>query len=1368
MWEGYMDKQMNLQESLQSALNKMKNAKEAYEWLKRNGDTSDSREQTRQFDIFKEISTVPDILLRCFVFEKKIPCFESKFDKATKKYEFYEVDVQNLTTVTYAHKVCSSILYYNALHPSMAYLEDVDFGSFFDDAKEIRNMNTHIGVPGALQDVYRIFKNLNKILLALDCNKDKEIVQLSEETGTFDFPQFYACMDDMNADERKFILITDSLHDINHDELASFLKIPWSLVIDFDGSTNYGGFQSVMEEQGIQYNKFLEEEFTVNNTIAYIPGRIMYIALCDDSDFRKGFRARGKKVVSGEKSYISAAVRKVRNTRTKGTVVIAGAQNNRIRDIINYIAEEFKELDVLYLVHQEGKLIEKTDDEDWDETGNIASVITFNNSIFESMRRIHVNDGLLPQREGQSIATDGAIYCVQISGIGKMGLNDLNLIQRIEQDFEVVHLDIGKNQQEINEWQFFHGDSASWATIRYGNLPVLSKKVENFEKTIQSSGYNNCFCLYHAPGIGGSTLGKQICWRLSQNMPVLVVKKYSNSQNFKKCLNDIYIYLFNKYSFMILVDENLFSESEMQDMLMAVQETDSRVNALFVKRISEEDARLRYKNQNDRELLFTKLEPEEKEQLKSRCFELLQSREQEYRYVERVKSLEKNIAEKERFALLINLYLLEENFKLETYVGGFLKQIPDDIDGKKIKDLLIYTAICAYFSNNVKIPVSYYSSYLAFGQKVDYINNSQQKSSVEKIFKIYEEGLLLKITDKGNKWYGVKHFLIAEEMLRQLMGGGHWESCLPDYSYKLIDMLYSLSAGLNEVDEVIRNIITALFTDRTRDRVQGSYGDFTALLEHMDDPAKLDIILYLADCFGKLIRTGIPTGEQRPEYKLLAHIYAQCARVRSRCLRVDEDKIDEAEVDHWIEETKKLILEEGIFEYDLEDMLGRCYLDRVKRAVSVNEWNEEKVIKTLQKVDKAITHFSATISYGSASYGIPGKLESIWRGIGIIKQWRGWGEESLIDHLYGDLRAKEYLEMGYEVIREADEYEMTTLGYVRMLQQKEQFEQIYGSLESSKLIENLENLRSQLDPKDYHSQYIVSSGMVNEYERKYYTESSEYRRSQLLYNALNGNKKAKEDAEKVFAHLELLIKLSTSHEVSYTTYKCWFEYAKYLDVSLQRAWDVAMIWKNQEVKRARTNSLYDNNLIKPYYYLFVIALLRYKSGQGMTGQDVLDRKKDLNDQIKSTSRSTSVVQDWYAKGKGMGQLYDRSWIKLADVDSESRICIVSGTVVHFENNWGYIKLSSPRAMGSWAKSPIGQRYSKDCDVFFDGRQSGIISEIDVGSGQTKQLKVGFSYERMVASTKSLERNIKKSSFVEDESKSKKSDRLDSAAQGRRM
>ena len=1352
---------MNLQESLKTAIDKMKNAKESYGWLKRNVDISDSAEHTRHFDIFKQVTGVSEILLRCFLVEKNIDCYKYRKDKKTGDVTISVVSPQDLDNTFVLHELCGALFYYNSQQPTIKFLEDVDFSCFFNDVKKERNLNEHAGVRGVLQNIFRQFVNLNKILLALDCNVHKETVPLDEEDAHFDFTKFYECMDSMNDDERKYILITDSLHDVKHNELLSFLKIPWSLIIDFDGTTNYGGLQSVMNENKIPYNKFLETDFTPNNAITWMPGRILYMDLCGDSDFRRNFRAFDKRSVPQEQKFITNAINKVRSTRYRGTVVITATQNNRLRDIVNYIANEFYEIDVIYLVHQEDEqdiLNAKTSDDIWSKQGgNIANVNIFDNSIFEAILGIHKNDKELPQREEQYFTEEGALYNVKVAN-GKLGLSDVNVIQGLERFFEFIHLDIGNEEADV--WGFFHGDEASWATIRFGGLPVLSQKAKTYEKTILSNGYNKVYTIKHSPGIGGSTLGRQISFDLSREIPVLRLKKYTVYQNFVTCLSSIYNVLLSKNPFLILVDDNNFTDSEMQDIRRAVQESSSRVNALFVKRLNNKvEVTKSYKNEHYTDLLFTKIEEEERKLLKERCRELLRAKGDEYKFEVRNAELEKTIEQSQRFALLINLYLLEEDFKLETYVERFLNQIPNDTDEKKTKSLLIFTALCAFFST-VKIPVSYYSNYLKFGMRADYINSEQNLTNVEQLFKNFEEGLLLKSIEDGTKWYGIKHYLIAEEILHQLMGGEHWDYSIPDYTCELIDMLYSLfeCTGFSTIDEIVRDIITALFTDKTRNRIQSDEGDFTALLDSMDPYRKIEVIYRLAEYFGTKIEENIPLGENREEYKLLAHIYAQCARIRSKCLRVDENEFNikqEEEVDSWINKTKDLIYKENISEYNLEDMLGRCYLERVQRTIDTDVWDEGLVAKALENVDKAINHFNRTIWFGSSNYGIQGKLKAIRLGIEIIKHRNDWGrEDNLTEKLYSHQKAKEYLEAGYDLIREIDEHdekdEITTEGMVRILREKDRFEQSCCPLEPSQLLQNLENLRQNVDQNDYSSQYVIRSGIINAYERKYFT--NEYRRSQLIYNALQGDKKACEDAQKVFNHLEFLIKLSKTHEVSYTTYKRWFEYAKYMEVKLGRAYEIANLWKDQEYKRE--NSIYqrDNNLVKPYYYLFVITLLQYKLQQGVTERDVRDRWIDLKNRIKTPSRNTHAAQDWYVDGRqGMGQLYDRAWINLRNADIESKISIVTGTVVHFENNCGYIKLTNPQRLGSWAKPPVGQSYSKDGDVFFDVRQTGtgVISEQDVGNGQNIKFKVGFSYEGMVASQNSLERNVKQSTFITD-------------------
>lgn len=1328
--------EMDLFESVNTAIEKMQNASHAYEWLRRNIHTSDTQEQTKQFDLLKEINTVPDILFRCYVLEKNI--------------HYPGGNVKLLSTDCYSKSLMGAILVHNQLNPSNKYLTDVDFACFFDDSKTARNFNVHVGVRGVLYDVYRIFENLNKVLLDLEINQERRTVHVAKPDTVFDYPRFEACMDSWNVDERRYILITESLHDVNKTELAAFLSIPWSMIIDFDAASLYGGIRNVMNDAGLLYNSHLITDFTSNTSIAHQYDHILHVALENDNALKDKFFANKMRSIPNESAFLGRAIEIIRNTREKATIVVVGSYSIRVDAIIKAIADHFVESDIIILNKQSDNtnVIAETDPDDYYAVGNISNVAVFEDSIYDVFNKIHLEKDSLPAR-AQLQLTDGFIYIVNVPSVGKVGISDADSVNDVEQYFEFVHEAIGSDES-INEDEFFHGDIANWATIRNGNIPVL-KDYDAFKKTIKSGGSNKVYYIYHSPGIGGSTLGRQLCYDLSKEYPVLIMRRFDSALKLASLINLLYSNsFFKKSQFYILVDENDFTEREFQDIKTTIETSDSHVSGIFVKRITEGDARKHYLKPAERELLFTQLSSDKRDLLMARCYQILKNRGEEIRFESRKTSLEENIGTKDRYALMINLYLLEEDFKLETYINGFLKGIPNDFDGSKIKDILIFTSIGEYFAN-VQFPISYLSHYYSLIEAKDLINESSRKSKLENILQPYEDGLLLKKSINEVKFYGVKHYLIAEEILKQLLATGageNWMSSIPMYSKKIIDMFISISTGRDSIDSIIMSILTALYTDKTRDRQVRTNSEFTAMLDSVDGPAKIDIMLYVASKYSELICSSIASKSHKPEYKFLAHIYAQCARIRSKYCLLDENTINEEEVENWIEKTDDLIYAEEIFEYDLEDMLGRCYLDRIRNDEMVY-FDESEKDKALQNVDSAIDHFNKTIWYGSPDYGIPGKLESLRHGLEILKKWNSWSDDRLIEKIMEDVKAKEYFHLGNDLIREFDEYiDISTVGQVKSFEQKSYFESFYCSGEKSTLIRDLENLSAKVDKADYHSQYVISSGIFNGYESIYSSEGDS--RSQLIRKALSGNKAAKEDAEKAFNHLDNLIKLSATHDISYSTYKCWFEYAKYMCVSLTRAYNVALEWKDKELSRIKSNDPYKNKLFKPYYYLYVITLLRYVANQGVTEEEVRQRRNDLSRQIRVTSRETSTVQDWFSSRPGLGQLYDRSWTSLGMVDMDSNIREVEGIVVFYgQNNNGYIRIINPRAISSWGCIPNNQAFSVDSDVFFSLGATGILSESDFGSGKTKKLKFGFSYEKMVASRNSLEKNRKESVVIEE-------------------
>ncbi len=1328
---------MVLRDSINTASIKMVNSYKAYEWMLKNKETigEDDDDYKKHFFEAQQIFSVVDILLRCFIIEKHIPIY--KEDK--KIYITEETDGQICTTNQY----CCGILAYNQDNPDKQWLTDVDFSCFVGDNKKIRNLNEHLGVMGVLQDLYQIYLNLNKVCNSLDDTEFK--LNLKSNINRFDYARFDGCMDEMNVDDRRYILLADSLHNVERSHLEVFLQIPWSVIFDFDGASSMGGLRSVIENEGYKGRYYAPYDYTLFSPNSSIKFDQVHIALCED-DFKRRFIA--KRQDDNDNNRIPVIMDKIRDSiHGKATVVVTGLQTERVRDICKLIKSKFLETDIIFLTNQEQmQLLEKTEEDEWEGSGNISSVNVFHNSIFEAMHSIYENREIFLGKVPKELLTESSGYVFHTLDNARLRDLDMELLHSKEQFFEFLHLDIGNDPEKCNEWEFFHGDIVNWATIQGGYVaPLISAdKVKVFEEEIKRNQSGSCYTIYHLPGFGGTTLGRIIAWDLHKEMPVVCLKGFETIQKLVKDIGDIYTHLFAKHRFLILIDENDFSTKQMQELEKMVLDSEYAVKALFVKRISESEAKRKQKHLNcKQEIVFSVLEASFKDTLKNKCRHLLSERGQEGYYEAREIHMDSTLDERQKYALIVNLYLLEEKFELTIYVRKFLDKLGKDSDGEIDRTIFAFIAMGEYFSN-IKIPVAYIARYMDSSGKLN-------PKSVEKKYDSFN-GLFLKNKMQGTEaiGYGIKHYLIALEMLDQILGKGQkdvWRGGLPDLVLKFIDFLCQMFRGMDKIDDVIKNIVTWLFTDKTKSRWHNGNEDvyessFTSLLMELGEYRRIEIIDHLADKLGSFIEDKIPHNESRMEYKLLAHVYAQRARIRSKSQRLDDtEESQDNELLEYMHETMEVISAENICEYDLEHILGMCYLERAKKLKEKEEWTQEFYQKFLDNIDDAIERFNYAIWYGSPDYGVPCKIDAITTAVTAIIKYKKIDLDKNTNKLNEDDELRKYVDDGIKVIQDIDEYFLSTKAKTIAEKRKDEFEQACFPNETSEFLQRLNQLESKLSDDDYEGHYMVSTMTVYAYEKKHYSE--EYRRSSLIHKALTGDSDAANDAKRVFSHLDKVVKMSKEHPVSYTTYSLWFEYAKYMQVPLSRAYEQAWNWKQTEEQR-RNNISYSNDCIRPCYYLFVIQLLRYCESDGVTDKDVLDRKQDLARQI-SLSRRNEVVQDWYSNRRGLGRLYSREWIDIKNVDAINDIALVRGKVAYVEEekcNYGYLRIITPNAINKWSKAPKGMRYNKDSDVYFSQRQSNIISERDIG--REKFLKFGFSFDKLIASMNSLEnRNVKR-------------------------
>lgn len=120
------------------------------------------------------------------------------------------------------------------------------------------------------------------------------------------------------------------------------------------------------------------------------------------------------------------------------------------------------------------------------------------------------------------------------TGIGQ------NLAINLSDVFEVLYEDIGEvppEQAAQERDAFFHGGIAAWSvfhdehTASLLNSESYAARISNIKAVLAhipdpDSGASRIFTILHSPGIGGSTLLRQIGWDLHREYPVLMVKRY--------------------------------------------------------------------------------------------------------------------------------------------------------------------------------------------------------------------------------------------------------------------------------------------------------------------------------------------------------------------------------------------------------------------------------------------------------------------------------------------------------------------------------------------------------------------------------------------------------------------------------------------------------------------------------------------------------------------------------------------------------------------------------------------------------------------------------------------------------------------------
>lgn len=439
-------------------------------------------------------------------------------------------------------------------------LKQEDYQPLFDlqalfSERYARNQISHRADKAICFSAMRSYNSIREMIIFLNSEfKDKLPKFLYDDY--FNFDDFSAKIDGLDFAEYTTILIVDSIHDVKYDERKTVANLPWDIVIDFDGYSDHCGLLKSVEHNHIQ------KESVINRTHQLINGNTLWYRCGDYQIPYNNYNG----LVNGYKEFKvpEAKIDKYASRLSKAfEIVIDKAIKLERKLLFIAVTNDFNVVD---------RLLHKCDEEIedyvcvWIGMSDEQLNSEYKESFFhisapthQFYQEIHKRKGMfnafLEQRksgieEFLLVTTDGE-KCIPENYRHKLALY-----------FDVLYKGCEKVKNdtfENNKRNFYKGGLATWDVIADSSMLILKRdneinKIINDINTglgqLNDNAEKRIFFLEHTPGFGGTTLARQIAWKLHTKHPVLSVEKY-DSVNTIQLLKDIYSNVLDKSPFIL-------------------------------------------------------------------------------------------------------------------------------------------------------------------------------------------------------------------------------------------------------------------------------------------------------------------------------------------------------------------------------------------------------------------------------------------------------------------------------------------------------------------------------------------------------------------------------------------------------------------------------------------------------------------------------------------------------------------------------------------------------------------------------------------------------------------------------------------------
>ncbi|MBD2560513.1 MULTISPECIES: RNA-binding domain-containing protein [Nostoc] len=637
-------------------------------------------------------------------------------------------------------------------------------------------------------------------------DEEERIYRWFNEIENPPWNEFYSACHNFDDKGRLFILISRPELNLSNEQLALLARINWSLVIDFNPNTEFDGLYAAVANE--LKERRATHLFKLGDKQVFVPELATYwFAAQGLSDLDKTLVGSSWRDWNRKYSnYLRQSLIEFyeASANRPATIVILWDEPDYIRTLCEAIDNAFEDAaNYIFAI---------------EDSSSIAAVIKSFGESFQA----DVIDITLPQileglrknlSQPKSSKDSEQVWLPSLHGASvSLPIDDLRLIQ---EDFEIVHLNAAKQQDEnqTNNYEFYRGMTVSWFDLDL-HLDATREITKSIIKQVQTdlksrNAYRINF--YHEPGAGGTTIARRVAWDLHETYPTFLLKRIRSrgAINRLDAIEKTYmrirkIYDLTEQSILVVVEASDIGDLDKIDRLYTSVKSDSLpVVFLIVQRNIYKPSTSQFQR---RFFLNSTLNENECR----RFLELYAAKVPEKR-----SELEKIMLQgtsNQKTPFYLGLVTYGENFlSLPTYVKRRLEKALDSQ-----QEIIVYLAIVYHYSQKSL-------SSQIFVPLLEKDNSKFSRNKVIRLEKLIPKTLLDLLLCENDVYWRPLHELIAVEILEQVLSSGfkerrNWTQKLSEWSIKFIEICAKNSRiQSNEILE----LLTRLFVIKNNQEVMG-------------------------------------------------------------------------------------------------------------------------------------------------------------------------------------------------------------------------------------------------------------------------------------------------------------------------------------------------------------------------------------------------------------------------------------------------------------------------------------------------------------------------------------------------------------------